>query len=180
MHHIKEKSSIFRKLESLILNNQKLSVMKLSLFFVIIFTLNGCNEQKDQDLKLGSDAEETALKLNGTWEMIGYYNFVDNKITDSFQTNEGFRQVKMYTDDKVMWSKNVPTDSSEWFGYGNYNNSQTELNETLEYGSEMMRKIIEEKKEFKYELMLEKNKFSQIEIDDQGNRIYSENYKRIE
>lgn len=112
--------------------------------------------------------------------MTSYYNYVDNKITDSFQTNKGFRQVKMYTDNKVMWSKNVPADSTEWFGYGSYNNNASELNETLEYGSEMMRRIIEEKKEFNFELVLEKNKFSQIEIDDDGNRLYSENYVRIE
>lgn len=112
--------------------------------------------------------------------MVGYYNYVDNKVTDSFQPNLGQRQVKMYTDQKVMWSKNVPSDSTEWFGYGSYKANENELIEILEYGSEMMRRIIEEKQEFKYELVLEKNKFSQIEVDDDGNRLYSENYKRIE
>lgn len=154
--------------------------MKLLLLLLLLFTFSACNEQKKSIPNAESHMQEQAMKLNGTWEMIGYYNYVDNKIVDSFQTNNGFRQVKMYTDHKVMWSKNIPADSSEWFGYGNYNYNENELKETLEYGSEMMRKIIEEKKEFKYELQLEKDKFSQIEVDDQGNRIYSENYKRIE
>lgn len=154
--------------------------MKLLFFILVLFTFSACNEQDKSNIKAEDKTQDTASTLNGTWEMVGYYNYVDNKIVDSFQTNNGFRQVKMYTDHKVMWSKNVPADSSEWFGYGNYNHNENELKETLEYGSEMMRKIIEEKKEFIYELHLEKDKFSQIEVDDQGNRIYSENYKRIE
>ncbi len=79
-----------------------------------------------------------------------------------------------------MWSKHVPTDSTEWFGYGSYNLNDNTLTEVLDYGSEMMSKIIQEKKEFIYEIDLTENTFSQIEIDEDGNRIYSENYKRIE
>ncbi|RXJ44404.1 hypothetical protein [Gelidibacter gilvus] len=155
--------------------------MKLPLFFLLLVTLSACNEGKSSDTVTEQEAQQDlALKLNGTWEMVGYYNYVNNKITDSFQPNLGYRQVKMYTDQKVMWSKNVPSDSSEWFGYGSYKQDNDELTETLEYGSEMMRRIIEEKHEFKYELVLEKNRFSQIEVDDEGNRLYSENYKRIE
>ena len=156
--------------------------MKLLFFSILIVTFSACKQNESPEISHDSDAKINLLKLNGTWEMTGYYNFVDNKITDSFRTNPGFRQVKMFTDQKVMWSKNVPADSTEWFGYGFYSvdSDQDELTETLEYGSEMMRKIIDEKKEFKYELLLEKNMFSQIEMDSEGNRIYSENYKRIE
>ncbi|MEO6347573.1 MAG: hypothetical protein ABIO60_06645 [Aquaticitalea sp.] len=121
-----------------------------------------------------------AKSLEGAWELIGFYNYRDNKVTDSFQTNEGYRQVKMYTPTKVMWSKHVPTDPTEWFGYGTYSINDNRLTEILDYGSEMMSKIIQERKEFVYELDLDENTFSQIEIDEDGNRIYSENYKRIE
>lgn len=154
--------------------------MKQSLFILIIITFSACNEHKNSEIITRQETKDQMKKLNGTWEMVGYFNYVDNKIVDSFQTYDGFRQVKMYTDKKVMWSKNVPSDSTEWFGYGNYNLDGDELTETLEYGSEMMRKIIQEKKEFKYEIILDDDKFSQIEVDDQGNRIYSENYIRIE
>lgn len=155
--------------------------MKNLFYFILLMTLSTCKQDKSSDTFTKSEiSQDQTLKLNGTWEMVGYYNYVDNKITDSFQPNLGYRQVKMYTDQKVMWSKNVPSDSSEWFGYGSYKADDNELIETLEYGSEMMRRIIDEKQEFKYELMLEKNKFSQIEVDDDGNRLYSENYKRIE
>ena len=136
---------------------------------------------KNETNSMTDKAEETTnLSLQGTWELVGFYNYVDNKVVDSFDTNEGYRQVKMYTPTKVMWSKHVPTDSTEWFGYGSYNIKDKHLIEVLDYGSKMMKRIIQEKKEFIYELDLEKNRFSQIELDEDGNRIYSENYKRIE
>jgi hypothetical protein len=44
----------------------------------------------------------------------------------------------------------------------------------------MMRDIISERKAFIYELELSNKRYSQIELDEEGNRIYSENYLRIE
>jgi hypothetical protein len=52
--------------------------------------------------------------------------------------------------------------------------------EVLDYGSVMMSEIIEEEKEFIFELNLKENSFIQIELDDEGNRVISENYIRIE
>ena len=54
------------------------------------------------------------------------------------------------------------------------------LTEILDYGSKVMNQVIHEKTEFKYELLLEKDKFTQIELHENGDRIYSENYIRIE
>lgn len=145
--------------------------------------LCSCKDKSEDPIMETIDEVEsstTTKNLVGAWELVGYYNYVDNKVTDSFQTSEGYRQVKMYTDSKVMWSKYIPSDSSEWFGYGSYEMKDGELIEVLEYGSEMMSKIIEEKKEFKHELIINGDSFSQIEIDDDGNRLYAENYKRIE
>lgn len=153
--------------------------MKNILFsFIIVFTLISCNNTpKNVEV---NNITENKLTLEGTWEMMGYYNYKDNVVTDSFNRNAGYRQVKMYTPTKVMWSKKVPTDSTEWFGYGSYKFSDTSLTEVLDYGSNMMNQVIKEQMEFKYELLLEKDKFTQIELDDEGNRIYSENYIRIE
>ncbi len=160
--------------------------MKILLpFFLALITLSACgdgkkpNNSSDNAINL-EQSDDQKLKLNGTWELVSYYNYVDNKVVDSFLISTGFRQVKMYTDKKVMWSKNVRSDSTEWFGYGSYKNDDNQLIESLEFGSKMMQRIIEENYEFKYELVLEKNKFTQIEIDDDGNRLYSENYQRIE
>ena len=152
--------------------------MKIFLFSLfIVTTLISCNNaQKNVEPQV----EEDKLSLEGTWEMMGYYNYKDNKVIDSFTRGENFRQVKMYTPTKVMWSKKVPSDSTEWFGYGSYKLNDTSLTEILDYGSNMMNQVIKEEMEFKYELKLEKDKFTQIELDEDGNRIYSENYVRIE
>lgn len=121
-----------------------------------------------------------AISLEGTWELVGYYNYMDNKVTDSFKVSDGYRQIKMYTPTKVMWSRDVPKDSMEWYGYGEYKVTDSHLTEVLEYGSESMSNIIDEKGVFHFELKARKNSYSQIELDEEGNRVYSENYKRIE
>lgn len=150
---------------------------------LIALLIFSCQEKPENDInETDADSSKTtnASPLLGAWELVGYYNYLDNEVTDSFQTSEGYRQIKMYTPTKVMWSKYVPSDSSEWFGYGSYKVDGSELVEILEYGSEMMTKIIQEKKEFKHELIFKGDSFSQIEIDEEGNKIYSENYRRIE
>ena len=138
---------------------------------------NSENNTETEDISI---IESSNLTLEGTWELTGYYNYKDNIVTDSFDTNAGYRQIKMYTPTKVMWSKDVPTDSTEWYGYGSYKVVDSTLTEVLEYGSTSMKKIIEDQKEFIFELHLNENKFSQVMIDEEGNRIYSENFKRIE
>ena len=149
----------------------------LLLFIACKKTNTENNTETEEDISV---VENKSLTLEGTWELTGYYNYKDNVITDSFDTNAGYRQIKMYTPTKVMWSKDVPTDSTEWYGYGSYKVADSTLSEVLEYGSTSMKKIIEDQKEFIFELHLNENKFSQVMIDEEGNRIYSENFKRIE
>ncbi|MBR9914412.1 MAG: hypothetical protein GYB32_06215 [Algicola sp.] len=156
------------------------AILSSILIVLLIFSCNDKSENKLKNNDTDLTESDVSDSLEGAWELVGYYNYLDNEVTDSFTTSEGYRQVKIYTPTKVMWSKYVPTDSSEWFGYGSYEINGTELLEVLEYGSEMMSKIIEEKKEFKHELIFNGDSFSQIEIDEDGNRIYAENYKRIE
>ena len=151
----------------------------IKLFAIVLFVSCQDNEEKNAYPITESD-KISSNTLEGAWELVSFYNYVDNKVTDSFNTQEGYRQVKIYTSSKVMWSKHVPSDSTEWFGYGSYDIDEEKLKETLDYGSEMMSKIIQERKEFVYELDLNQNTFSQIELDEDGNRIYSENYRRIE
>nr|WP_321223165.1 hypothetical protein [uncultured Psychroserpens sp.] len=153
------------------------------LSLLIMMSIFSCKETPNTKLEETSSTSITNNNINpleGAWELVGYYNYKDNKVIDSFNTSKGYRQVKMYTHNKVMWSKYVPSDTTEWFGYGEYTVNDSELIEILEYGSEMMSKIIQEKKEFRHELIIEGDSFSQIEIDDEGNRIYAENYKRLD
>lgn len=147
-----------------------------SILFLALILLSSC---KDKEMSGNNDNK---LTLEGTWELIGRYNYVDNKVSDSFGLAEGYRQVKMYTPTKVMWCRKRPADSTEWFGYGSYelNETKDRLTEVLDYGSVMMSEIIEEEKEFVFGLELKQNSFIQIELDDEGNRVISENYIRIE
>lgn len=150
-------------------------MMKVRVFtFLTIIILTSCKGKDHSDNK--------KLSLEGTWELVSRYNYRNNKVTDSFGLGEGYRQVKMYTATKVMWSRKRPADSTELFGYGNYqiNDAQDSLTEELDYGSTVMNQVIEEQKEFTFELQLKKNSFIQIELDDDGNRVISENYVRIE
>ncbi|RXG23383.1 hypothetical protein [Leeuwenhoekiella aequorea] len=118
--------------------------------------------------------------IQGTWELKDFYYYDDNKIIDTVGATDGYRQIKMYTNDRVMWTRYVPKDSVEWFGYGKYSVSNDQLIETLEYGSESMMEVIDTLRIFTFELEYTDNSYSQISTDAEGNRIFSENYIRIE
>ncbi|MFT5847320.1 MAG: hypothetical protein ACJARX_000746 [Psychroserpens sp.] len=155
--------------------------MKINVTFIILFILLfSCKEQTETVKDIVEVEIEEKASLEGTWEMIGLYNYKNNLVVDSFKTREGNRQVKMYTKSKVMWSKLVHADSTEYFAYGAYTLNDSILKETLDYGSKTMNLVIGERQDYIYKIVLEKDKFSQIEIDDDGNRIYSENYKRVD
>ena len=119
--------------------------------------------------------------IEGTWELVSFYNYVDGvNVSDTVPASDGYRQIKMYYNGKVMWTRYVPTDSVEWFGYGSYEVNDNTLTERLEYMSASMRKIANANMEWNMELDLKANTFSQIFIDEEGNRVNSENYKRID
>ncbi len=118
--------------------------------------------------------------LEGTWELINRYNWEDGNVLDTLPNTNGYRQVKIYSKGKVMWTRFSPDDPSEWFGYGSYTNTENELEERLEYGSEIMMGIQDTLKVFKFELQLDKDSYSQITVDENGKRSFSENYRRID
>ncbi|EAQ48637.1 hypothetical protein [Leeuwenhoekiella blandensis] len=148
--------------------------MKLSLLTLLLII--GTSWSIDSDaLKQSND-----VLLRGTWELRDFYHYDDNQIIDTVATTDGYRQIKMYTKDRVMWTRYVPKDSVEWFGYGSYVASEDQLIETLEYGSESMMNVIDTLRMFTFELQISENEYSQITTDEDGNRIFSENYQRIE
>ncbi|MAO45160.1 MULTISPECIES: hypothetical protein [Leeuwenhoekiella] len=148
--------------------------MKLSLLTLLLII--GTSWSIDSDaLKQSND-----VLIRGTWELRDFYHYDDNQIIDTVATTDGYRQIKMYTKDRVMWTRYVPKDSVEWFGYGSYVASEDQLIETLEYGSESMMNVIDTLRMFTFELQISENEYSQITTDEDGNRIFSENYQRIE
>lgn len=147
---------------------------------LILLVLLSCNTDKKISTTNKNPKNTTKTVLEGNWEMVGFYNYRDDKIVDSFKTNEGYRQVKMFNKNKVMWSKLVPSDSIEWFGFGSYTATDSTLTEVMQYGSKVMNTVIAEQKEFNYKLIVTKNTFSQISINEDGSKIYSENYVRLD
>lgn len=156
----------------------KILVLSIALVFIA-----SCKDQPKQITETDTTKEvskQNMKGLNGTWELVGFYNYIDNVVVDSFSNNTISRQIKMYSGDKVMWCKLLKTDSIEFFGYGSYSYNEGKLTEVLEFGSAFMNDVIAEQQEFNFELELHPNRFEQIELDDDGDKIYSENYKRVE
>lgn len=155
-------------------------------FIIICITfvfISSCKDNTEVKSELIEDVEknsESKNLLKGTWELTGFYNYKDNVVVDSFSNNTISRQIKMYSDSKVMWCKLLKTDSIEFFGYGSYNYNDGNLTEVLDFGSAFMNEVIKEQQEFKFQLKLFPNRFEQIELDEDGNKIYSENYIRVE
>ncbi|MGB5653711.1 MAG: hypothetical protein WBM56_07735, partial [Robiginitalea sp.] len=49
--------------------------------------------------------------LEGTWELQSFYNYAEENIQDTVQLAQGYRQVKMYYNGRVMWSRTDPNDT---------------------------------------------------------------------
>ncbi|NNC50094.1 MAG: hypothetical protein HKO01_06115 [Flaviramulus sp.] len=145
--------------------------------FLVALLVISCKNDKMPEI---TDVVDKKLTLEGAWQMVGYYNYQDNKIADSFMSSESYKQIKIYTPTKVMWSRLNRQDSTDWFGYGDYKITDSTLQEIIVYGSNSMNKAIEKNNEFNFELMLGEDKFSQIELDEFGDRILAENYIRLE
>lgn len=145
----------------------------LGLVFLMLFLISAT--------ELASSKPALHPSIEGTWELVSHYNYVDGvNVSDTLLATDGYRQIKMYYNGKVMWTRYVPNDSVEWFGYGSYEVNGDRLMEKLEYMSASMRKIANPDMIWTMELQLENNRFSQIFTDEEGNRINSENYKRID
>lgn len=152
-------------------------VFGLVFIMLSLLAVISCSTTKSQKFPQN---KASANSIEGTWEMISNYNYDGDEITDTIPLEEGYRQIKMYYNGKVMWTRYVPTDSVEWFGYGTYSTTDTTLTEMLDYMSSSMRKIANANMEWTMKLNMDKDRYSQIFIDDEGNPISSENYKRID
>lgn len=146
---------------------------------LIALLLVSCKNDKALEKKDVS-SEKEKHSLVGVWKMVGYYNYQDNKVSDSFMSNERYQQIKIYSPSKVMWSRLNRIDSTDWFGYGDYKITDSTLVESLVYGSNTMKPAIETNNVFSFELILNGDTFSQISIDENGDRVLAENYIRIE
>ncbi len=131
--------------------------------------------------EINSNPPDALHSIQGTWELVSFYNYDDGvNISDTVPKAAGYRQVKMYYNGKVMWSRYVPNEPNGRFGYGSYFITQDQLHETIIYGDAEMMKALDTLTEFVFELELGEDTYSQISLDEEGNRTFSENYKRID
>lgn len=155
--------------------------IKLIVLICMLSFIFSCNNVKEEKAELVINKPKTeVLSLKGTWERTSYYNYVDGKVKDTFKTSQDNRHIKVFTDTKVMWCRFIQSDSSDWFGYGNYSVKDDKLTEVLDYGSKTMSIHIANDNAFVFDLDLKKDTFSQVRVDDDGSPIFAENYLRIE
>lgn len=126
------------------------------------------------------DQPEAFHSIEGTWELKSFYNYDGENVTDTVLASDGYKQVKMYYNGKIMWSRYVPKDKSARFGYGSYKITDDQLIETIEYGDNEMMQALDTMRVFTFELKLDDDTYSQISHDEEGNRTFSENYARID
>jgi len=132
-------------------------------------------------ITLTSSKPENYHTIEGTWELVSFHNYDDGiNISSTTEKDPGYRQVKMYYNGKVMWSRYVPNEPNGRFAYGSYYITADELHETIIYGDAEMMKAMDTLTEFIFELDLKNDTYSQISMDEDGNRTFSENYKRID
>lgn len=118
--------------------------------------------------------------LEGTWELQSFCNYDINEVADTVRLAQGYRQVKMYYNGKVMWSRTDPNDTIGRFGFGTYYITTDELVEKIEFGDHyFMESMNTTEREFHFELIIQDNSYSQITIDEDGKRSFSENYKKL-
>ncbi len=146
---------------------------------ILIFTFS-CNNSKTTNETLTNDIAEKSPSLKGTWERTSYYNYIDGKVIDTFKTSKENRHIKVFTDSNVMWCRFIPSDSTDWFGFGSYKIENNVLTEILDYGSKTMSPHIASDSAFVFDITLTENSFSQVRIDGEGHPMFAENYIRID
>ena len=118
-----------------------------------------------------------AFSIEGVWELESFDYYESNDIVGSSVLWEGYRQIKIFQDGYIMWSRNVPKDSVQWYGFGTYELRGDTLIENLEYGSHELMKLYHPDHIFILNKALDI--FRQIDFDQEGNYVFSENYRRL-
>ena len=152
---------------------------KVFILLLITVVCFSCKEEQSQTEPQVKEEVKSESHLNGVWQLVSFYNYKDNRITDTIPANPENPQIKIFLDNKVMWSRKEPKGDEEYFGYGSYVSTDSSLVETLEFGSKLMLKVIDSSQVFEFELIKGEDTFTQIDIGPEGDRTFSENYIRI-
>ncbi len=148
--------------------------MKTIVFILCSFLVFSCNK------KIEEVTPPEKPNLKGAWELVSFLNYNEDGSADTIKSSNDYRQIKMYSETKIMWSRLRAWDSLDWFGVGDYTFKDSVLTEFLDYGSKAMASRINEKKPFVFRILIDEKNFTQIETDSLGHPIIAEIYKRIE
>lgn len=149
--------------------------MKTLLFFIFCASfLFSCNNNRNVEQPIKEHS------LEGAWELVSFLNYKQDGSVDTIKSSNEYKQMKMFSKTKIMWSRLRVWDSLDWFGVGDYTFKDGTLTEVLDYGSHAMNSRIKAKKKFIFDITIDENSFTQVEIDSLGHPIYAENYKRVE
>ena len=148
--------------------------MKTFTFILCVILLFSCSEKNKKDIEVKSPTME------GAWELVSFLNYKEDGSVDTIKSSNAYRQMKMYSGTKVMWSRLRTSDSLDWFGVGNYTFKDGVLTEVLDYGSKAMESRIKMNKKFVFNILIDENNFTQIEVDSLEKPTYAENYRRVE
>lgn len=157
--------------------------MKKSIIYLAIlsFVVISCKKEAETNTETTTvEVTEEAPSLVGVWELTSFINYDGEGVADTIPASASNKQIKMYTEHKIMWSRFNAADSVDWFGYGDYKVVDDQLIETLEYGSKSMNAAIQDAATFTFDLVIDENSFSQLSMDEDGHVIFAENYHRIE
>jgi len=156
--------------------------MKNLLLIICIALIFSCKDNSNVETldKIDPQIASEINTLEGAWKLVSYLNFGEDGRVDTIPSSNTNKQIKMYSATKVMWSRTRISDSIDWFAYGDYNVKNGVLTEVLEYGSKSMNEVIKDRTEFSFNVNINENKFSQIELDSLGHPILAENYIRLE
>ncbi|MDO7171550.1 hypothetical protein [Mariniflexile sp. AS56] len=148
--------------------------MKTLLFIFCTSLLLSCNNKTTVEPPI---KEHT---LEGAWELVSFLNYKEDGSVDTINSSKDYKQMKMYSKTKIMWSRLRAWDSLDWFGVGDYTFKDGTLTEVLDYGSKAMNIHIKKNNKYIFDITIDEESFTQVEIDSLGHPIYAENYKRIE
>src|SRR6056300_1710040 len=140
----------------------------LSLILIMLLTVISCKNNNETAMPETDEQANETPSIEGAWELVSFLNYSGDGTVDTIQTSNTFKQMKMFSETKIMWSRLRTGDSLDWFGVGDYTFEDGILTENLEYGSKAMRRRIKANKIFDFEIVIDETSFTQIEKDSLG------------
>ncbi|MEP4533938.1 MAG: hypothetical protein ABJ004_12695 [Cyclobacteriaceae bacterium] len=154
----------------------------MRIFIVAAFILTSFASRSQDTSWASSSAPDTLdsgqLSIEGIWELVDFDFYENEVIVSSAPLAEGYVQHKIFMDGHVMWSRQVPTEEKEWYGFGSYEIKGDTLIERLEYGSHALKSTFKTD-EHRFLIDLDEKSYRQINFKDYLNFKSSENYRRV-